>query len=66
MLTRYRVNVPFGPWARGEEFESADPLHAALAEQGRVLEVADAASAGRRAGREEVGDGESDVRAQGL
>lgn len=36
-MRRYKANVKFGPWRPGDEFESADPLHAALA-QGAALD----------------------------
>lgn len=36
-MPRYRANAKFGPWLPGEEFESTDPFHAMLAEQGRLL-----------------------------
>lgn len=37
-MERYRVLVPFGPWARGEEFESSDEAHERMAAEGRLLE----------------------------
>jgi hypothetical protein len=45
-MPRYVVNVRFGPWERGDEFESEDEFHAALAAEGRLLTAADAPSAG--------------------
>jgi hypothetical protein len=46
--SRYRALVRFGPWERGDEFESGDPYHARLAAQGRVLMAVDVPSAGER------------------
>jgi hypothetical protein len=46
--SRYRALVRFGPWERGDEFESGDPYHARLAAQGRVLAAVDEPSAGER------------------
>jgi hypothetical protein len=45
---RYRALVRFGPWERGDEFESGDPYHARLAAQGRVLAAVDGPSAEER------------------
>jgi hypothetical protein len=61
-VTRYRVVVTFGPWIRGDVFESSDPFHALLADRGKVLEVADGASAG---GWEGTDGDDAEVRTQG-
>jgi hypothetical protein len=44
-VPRYRVNAKFGPWERGDEFESEDEFHANVAAQGRLLTIVDAPSA---------------------
>jgi hypothetical protein len=38
-MPRYRANVRFGPWKIREEFESTDPYHAMLAENGKLSVV---------------------------
>lgn len=38
-MPRYKVNIRFGPWVPGEEFESEDELHAKMAAEGRYLKV---------------------------
>jgi hypothetical protein len=52
-VRRYKSNARFGPWERGDVFESGDALHATLAAEGRLLEGADEPSPG-----EPVQDGE--------
>jgi hypothetical protein len=36
-MPRYKVNMRFGPWRVGEEFDSNDERYAMLAEQGKLL-----------------------------
>lgn len=43
-MPRYVALIRFGPWDRGDEFESVDPLHARMAEKGRLREVPDGPS----------------------
>lgn len=38
-MPRYRTNARFGAWSIGEEFESIDPYHEALAEGGLLSVV---------------------------
>jgi hypothetical protein len=40
-MPRYRANVRFGPWRRGDEFESEDALHANMAVEGKLLTEVD-------------------------
>jgi hypothetical protein len=40
-VARYRANAAFGPWVRGDVFESEDPFHARLAAEGRLLAEVD-------------------------
>lgn len=56
-MHRYRANVPFGPWVRGDVFESSDPMHAKMAVEGKYLTVADEASPVPQ-GEEEGQDGQ--------
>jgi hypothetical protein len=48
-VPRYRANLRFGPWNRGDVFESTDPMHARMAQEGRLLEEVDGPSAGQPA-----------------
>lgn len=36
-MRRYKVNARFGPWKAGDIFESDDPLHEAMSEEGIYL-----------------------------
>lgn len=43
-MPRYRANIRFGPWEMGDEFESEDPFHEALATKGKLLTIIDESS----------------------